>query len=48
MHIGAGREIEVISSREYAWYNMIRVGDWWNRTQVVRQNVKRYNIIIIK
>jgi len=22
----------VISSREYAWYNKIRAGNWWNRT----------------
>ena len=26
---------------------MIRAGDWWNRTQVVRQNVNIYKIIII-
>jgi len=38
----------VILSREHAWYNMIRAEDWWNRIQVVRQNVNRYNIIIIR
>ena len=37
----------MISSMEYAWYNMIRIGDWWNRTQVIRQDVSSYNIIII-
>jgi len=26
---------------------MIRVGDWWYRTQVIRQDVSNYNIIII-
>ena len=40
-------EIWQIISREHAWYNMIRVEDWWNRTQVVKQNVSRYNIVMI-
>ena len=35
----------MISSREYSWYNKIRAGEWWNRIQVVRQDVNRYNII---
>jgi len=34
--------------REHAWYNMIKAGDWWNRTQVIRQDVNIYNIIIIR
>ena len=46
-HTGAGKDIVMISSREHAWCIMIRAGDWWNRTQVVRQNVSSYNIIII-
>ena len=25
---------------------MIRVGDWWNRTQVIRRDVNSYNIIM--
>ena len=37
----------MISSREYTWYNKIRAGDWWNKTQVVRQDVSRYNIITV-
>ena len=36
-----------MSSREHAWYNMIRTGDQRNRTPVVRQDVNIYNIIII-
>ena len=30
---------DVISSKEHAWYNMIREGDQWNRIQVVSQDV---------
>ena len=26
---------------------MIRAGDWWNRTQVVKQDVSMYNIVMI-
>ena len=37
----------MITSREHAWYNMIRAGHWWNETQTVRQDVNLYNIIII-
>jgi len=37
----------VISSREYSWYNKITIGDWWSRTQGVRQDVNRYNIVMI-
>ena len=36
----------MISSREYSWYDKIRVGDWWSRTQEVRQDVNNYNIIM--
>ena len=36
---------QMISSREYSWYDKIRAGDWWNRTQVVKQDVSSYNII---
>ena len=28
----------MISSREYSWYDKIREGDWWNRTQVIKQD----------
>ena len=38
---------QVISSRKYTWYNKTRVGDWWNRTQVVKQDVSRYNMVMI-
>ena len=37
----------MISSREYSWYNKIRAGDWWNRTQAVKKNVSSYYIIMI-
>ena len=26
---------------------MITVGDWWNRTRVVKQDVSRYNIVML-
>ena len=32
---------------EYSWYDNIRAGDWWNRTQVVKQDVSRYNIVML-
>jgi len=38
---------QMISSREYSWYNKITVGDWWGRTQEVRQDVSRYNIVMV-
>jgi len=38
---------QMISSREYSWYNKITVGDWWGRTQEVRQDVSMYNIVMI-
>ena len=38
---------QVKSSRKYSWYGKIRVGDWWNRTQVVKQDVSRYNIVML-
>ena len=28
-------------------YNKIRAGDWWNRTQVAKQDVSSYNIIMV-
>jgi len=28
-------------------YDKIRVEDWWNRTQVVKQDMSRYNIVMI-
>jgi len=37
----------MLSSREYAWHNMIKAGAWWNRTQMIRYDVNIYNIIII-
>ena len=37
----------MISSREYTWYGKISAGDWWNRTHVVRQDVNRYNIVML-
>jgi len=39
---------QLISSREYSWYYKIIAGDWRSRTQVVKQAVNRYSIIIIK
>jgi len=36
-----------MSSREHAWYNMIRTGDQRNRILAVRQDEYIYNIIII-
>ena len=38
----------VISSKEHAWYNMIRAGNQWDSAQLVNQDVYKYNIIIIK
>ena len=35
---------QVISCREYSWFN--KSGDRWNRTQVIRQDVNNYNIIM--
>jgi len=29
---------QMISSSEYSWYDKIREEDWWNRTQVVKQD----------
>jgi len=29
------------------WYDKIRVEDWWNRTQVIKQDVSRYNRAMI-
>ena len=37
----------MIASREYSWYNKIRAGDWWNRTQVAKKDVSSYNIIMV-
>ena len=37
----------MISNRNYSWYDKIRVEDWWNRTQVVKQDMSRYNIVMI-
>ena len=37
----------MISSRNYSWYDKIRVEDWWNKTQVVKHDVSKYNIIMI-
>ena len=45
-HTGVGREIVNDKSREHTWYKMIRVGDWSYRTQVIRQDVSNYSIII--
>jgi len=39
---------QLTSSREYSWYDKIRAGDWWNRTQAERQDISGYDIIIIK
>ena len=38
---------KLISSREYSWFDKIRAGDWWNRTQIVKQGVSMYNIVMI-
>ena len=49
MSIDTQEQVErekMMSSREHAWYNMIRVRTWWNRTHV-SQDVNVYNIIII-
>ena len=37
----------MISSRKYSWYDKIRAGDWRNRTQVIKQDVSSYNIIMV-
>ena len=37
----------MISSREHSWYNKIRAGDWWNITQVAKQDISSYNIIMV-
>jgi len=29
------------------WYNKTRAGDRWNRIQVERQDLSRYNIVMI-
>ena len=38
---------QLISSREYSLYDKIRAGDWWIRTQVVKQDGSSYNIIMV-
>ena len=38
---------QVISSREYSWYDKIRVEDWLNRAQVVKHDVSSYNIVML-
>ena len=32
---------------EYSWYDNIRAGDWWNRTQVAKQDISSYNIKMV-
>ena len=39
---------QMVSSRDYSWYDKIRAGDRWNTIQVERQDINRYSIIIIK
>jgi len=39
---------QMVSSRDYSWYDKIRAGVRWNKIRVERQNMNRYSIIIIK
>ena len=37
----------MISSRKYSWYDRIRAGDWWNKIQMIKQDVSTYKIIMV-